>query len=307
MPGSPSHTLRRFGRLLIDAVRAWRHDHASLMAAALSFYSLVSIAPLLIVLVALAGTIYGPHELAGVVDRGIAPWVGPEATELIGDLVRAAAPLGSRWTATLIGLSIVLYGSMRVFAELQRALTAIWYGPRAAAAPVHSWHAVRKQLFSFAMVIGVGALWLVGVVASTAIAAIDGWLEGRVSPALESARLTHTGSSMALLTLSLAVVYRVLPRGEARWKAVGVGALVAGLLLTAGGKVIGFYLGITTIRSLYGAAGSLVVIVFWFYYSWLVFFLGAELVKVLTRNGAGVSRKRSDRPGRNVARAGGTR
>jgi membrane protein len=253
------------------------------MAAALTYYTLISVAPLLIILLTLAGFFFGPEQGAGKVASGLAALVGPEGVALLDRWVHRAGGEASRWFATMIGLGIVFYGSTRVFSELRRTLRVIWGFPVRMSKRARLLDILRANLISFLMVVGIGLLVLAGILSSTIISAIGTFLNHRLPEALELARLIHSTASVALLGLSLVLVYRFLPGKGVRWRDVWGGALLAAILLTLGQRALGFYLGNTTIRSLYGAAGSVVVTLFWFYYSWMIFFFGAEFTKARSR------------------------
>ncbi len=292
---------------------AWDQTHASFMAAALAFYSLISIAPLMILLLFAAGSVFGPEEVQRNVLRGLEPIVGAQGAELLRGLSASAYSQGQRWVASLIGLSVIAYGSARVFLELQRALHVIFHDPQQ---PRQVWTGplwlriaraalfwIRTQLLSFVMVLGVGVLWFVGIVSSTAISAVGAWVGDHVPETLRFASLIHLVASTVLLTLTVGLVYRYLPLRRPRWHQVWPGALLTAVMLTGGQKVIGTYLGYKTITSVYGAAGSVVLVIFWFYYSWLVFFLGAVFTRVYAlraraRHKAGSEARRAEKRAR---------
>lgn len=274
--------LRVGWRLLVATVEAWFVDHASLMAAALSFYSLISIAPLLIIVLYVSSFVLGPQQVQQGVASGVAVLLGDAAAQVLGSLIERAAVQGAGWMATAVGTAIVLYGSMRVFAELQRALRVVWRNPEETPSGFRLLQYLSTHLFSFLLVIGAGLLWLLGIVGSTALSAVARWLREKVpaSAGLELATLIHGAASVLLLSAALALIYRLFSEGRATWRDVWPGAVLTAVLLTVGQKLIGYYLANQMARSVYGVAGSAIAVVFWFYYSWLIFFLGAEFTKV---------------------------
>ncbi len=274
--------LRIAWRLVVATVDAWYTDHASLMAAALAFYSLISIAPLLILVLAAASAIWGPHEVQENVAAGLAVVLGGAAADFLRNLIGRAAREGSAFTATVVGAVVVLYGSTRVFAELQRALRAVWRNPEETPEGFQFLRYLSQHLLSFGLVIGAGILWVMGMVGSTVLTVVDRWLRGAVptSAGLNLAPLIHLGASVVLLTGAVSLIYRLFSEGRATWRDVWPGSVLTALLLTLGQKLIGAYLGKMMSNSVYGVAGSAIVVVFWFYYSWLIFFLGAEFTKV---------------------------
>jgi membrane protein len=278
------HMLRRFCKLLVETVHAWQRDHASLMAAALSFYTLIALAPLLIIVLSTASLWFGPEEVQEQVLRGAAVLLGARGAELLDSVGEGAHLRGGGLAATLVSLGIVIYGSTRVFGELQRALAVVWRRPDLPDEGFHPLRWLRTHLFSFLMVIGAGLLWLIGVVSATVIAGLGAWMSDRITlpEGLVLARVVQPIASVLLLTLALAPLYRFFSQGRACWSESWLGAMLTAVMMTAGQKLMGMYLGHRTISSVYGAAGSLIVVVLWLYYSWMTFLLGAELTKVAT-------------------------
>lgn len=275
--------LRARLNLLREAYRGWRKDHASLMAAALTYYTLISVTPLLIILVTVAGFFFGRDNGEGMVASGLQTLVGPEGVAVLQSLVHRAGGERSRWMATVIGLVIVIYGSTRVFSELRRTLHVIWRIPVRFSKRARALDLLRAHFVSFVMVIGIGILWLAGMLSSTLISAVGTFLRENLPENLGLARLIHSITSVILLGISVALIYRFIPGKGVRFREVWSGALLTAVLLTFGQRVLGFYLGSATIRSIYGAAGSLIATLFWFYYSWSVFFYGAEYTRARSK------------------------
>jgi len=284
MLGTSFRVLRRLRELLVETVNAWQRDHASLMAAALSFYTMISLAPMLIIVLSVASLWFGPEEVHARVSRGAAVLLGTQGAALLDSVGDGARLRGGGITATLVSIGIVIYGSTRVFGELQRALAVVWRRPDIPYEGFHPLRWLRVHLVSFLMVIGAGVLWLAGVVSSAVISGLGAWMTDQIAlpDGLVLARYVQPIASVLLLTVALAPLFRFFSQGRACWSESWLGAVLTAVMMTAGQKLIGMYLGYRTISSVYGAAGSLIVVVFWLHYSWMMFLLGAELTKVST-------------------------
>jgi membrane protein len=278
-----SRGVRRFRKLLVETVHAWQRDHASLMAAALAFYTMVAVVSLLIIALSIASRWYGPDEILRRVEQGGGVLIGPAATETL-----LQSPLGSvpesGLAATLVSIVIVIYGSTRVFGELHRSLSVIWRRPDLPPEGFHPLRWLRRHLFAFLMVLATGALWLIGIVSSTAITALGAWARDRIDlpRGLGFASIMQPIASVVLLTAALSLLYRFLSQGRACWSESLLGAALTAVLMTAGQKVLALYLRHPALESVYGATGAILVIAFYFYYSWMIFLLGAEMTKVAT-------------------------
>ena len=250
-------------------------------AAAVSYYTLLALAPLLLVVLAMAGLVFGKEAVAGqLVEemRGLVGEDGAKAIELV--IQNASAPGKSRVSMTL-GILMLLIGASGVFVQLQSTLNRIW---DVAAAPKKSalWAFLRHRLVSMAMVFGLGFLMLVSLVVSAALTAINVRYESLL-PWLPLWQALNALGSLLVITLMIAMIFRFLPDVRLAWRDVWLGALVTAVLFTLGKAAIGAYLGRASIGSSYGAAGSLVVLVVWVYYASLIFFVGAEITHVYGR------------------------
>jgi membrane protein len=247
----------------------WNDDGASRLAASLAFYTLLSLAPLLIIVVAIAGMALGPEAARGQV-----------ATEL-GTLVGPRSPTGGA-IGTIVGAVVLFVGASGVFGELQYALNHIW---EVKAKPGRGiWGEVKDRFFSFSMVLGVAFLLLVSLVLSALLSVL-----GRTfSSALPGGELLwqalNFGFSFCMITALFALIFKYVPDVQIRWSDVWVGAAMTALLFTIGKSLLGVYLGKASFNSSYGAAGSLVVLVVWVYYSAQILFLGAEFTQVQARH-----------------------
>jgi membrane protein len=270
--------LSAFWELLKDTVKQWIDDGVPRLGAALAFYTLLSVAPLLVVVTALAGLLFGEQAAQGQIVDQIKDLVGPTGASTIQTmLANAHRPTLGTWMSVLSAV-VLLIGATGLFAELQSDLNTVWgVEPK----PGNGiWQAIKDRFFSFLMVLVIGALLLASLVASTALSALTHFAGGhwpRLAPWL------HLGNfvvSLGLFTVLFAAVYRILPDAKIAWGDVWIGAAVTAVLFTLGKFLIGLYLAYGSVGSPYGAAGSLAVFLIWVYYSAQVLFLGAEFTQV---------------------------
>ena len=275
--------MREMPAILLDALRGWRDHRASFLAAGLTFYTLVSVPPLVILLLGFAGAIFGPDEVQRRVVGGLASVVGPDAAEAVRGTVGRSGLDPGRWTARAVGLVILFLAASRIFAELELALWRIWGGTPRTTRKDRLLGTVRANLASLVMVAGAVLIWLLGTVSLTWLSAVSAWVHRQFAALWSPGRILQYFLSLLLLTLAYALIYRLVPRGRVAWRAAWLGAVFTALLMSAGQKAIALLLGWTTVRSLYGAAGSLMVLMLWFFYSWMIFLLGAEFTRAIGR------------------------
>jgi membrane protein len=262
------------------AISAWIDHDAASMGAALAFYTLFSIAPILVIAVAVAGYVFGPHVAETQVLEQLSALIGDTGANAVRDLLLSAHYSDKKGFAAAVGIITLLVGATSVFGELQNTLGRIWNTPKKEDAVVW-WQFIRGRILSIGLVLGVGFLLLVSLVASAALAALESMLGNFMTqwsvilPALD---LTL---SFAMTTLLFAMIYKYVPRETIAWSDVWIGAVVTALLFTIGKFLIGIYLGRSAFNSAYGAAGSLVVLLLWIYYSAQIFLLGAEFTCVV--------------------------
>ena len=258
---------------------AWFDHNASSLGAALAFYTIFSVAPILIIAVAIAGSIFGADTAQTQVLSQLRALTGDAGAAAIRELLASAHYSDKKGLAATIGIVTLVVGATSVFGELQNALERIWQ----TAPPPKSvgwWRFVRARVLSVGMVAGVGFLLLVSLVASAALAAFGGWL-GAFLPQLEIVLpVLDLVVSFGMTVLLFALIYRYVPRESIPWGDVWIGAAVTALLFTIGKSLIGVYLGKSSFNSAYGAAGSLIVLLLWVYYSGQIFLLGAEFTRV---------------------------
>jgi membrane protein len=259
----------------------WLEDNASRLAASLAFYTLLSLAPLVIIAVAIAGILLGPEAARGQIASELSQIVGHNAAEGIQSVVASARSQASGTIGTIVGVVTLFIGASGVFGELQFALNAIWEVRAKPGRGVLG--EIKDRFFSFTMVLGVAFLLLVSLVLSAVLSAI-GHRFADVLPGGELAwQVANFAFSFAMVTGLFALIYKYVPDVRIAWEDVWVGAAMTALLFTIGKSLLGIYLGKASIGSSYGAAGSLVVLVVWVYYSVQILFLGAEFTQVVAR------------------------
>jgi len=267
---------RQYWDLLKEVANDWMEDKAMRLGAALAYYTILSVAPLLIIVVGIAGLVLRREDVQTGLQQQLAELIGQAGGEVVDTVLKNNTSLGSSIPAIVIGVVVLLFGASGVFTELQDSLNTVWgVTPK----PGRGLWAILRELFlSFTMVLGTGFLLLVSLVVSTALAGLTRVIGltaiGVVGQILSSCL------SFAVVTLLFTLIYKVLPDVEIRWSDVWVGAVATALLFTVGKLLIGLYLGHASVGSAYGAAGSLVVFVVWVYYSALILFFGAEFTKV---------------------------
>jgi membrane protein len=281
--------------LVRRSLAKWKEDNIQRRAAAVAYYTAVSLAPLLIIVIAVAGAVFGQQAARGEIADQVRGLVGDEGGRAIEAILEHARGPGSGMVATLIGFLVLLFGAGGVFVELQSSLNAIWKVPL----KHKNWFklVIQERFLSFAMVMGVCFLLLVSLVVSAGVAAFGKWL-GTMLPGVVLLDLANVVISFLVITLLFAMMMRYLPDARIRWRDVKIGAVLTSVLFTLGKLLLGLYLGRATVSSSYGAAGSLVVLLIWVYYSAQIFFFGAEFTQVYAEHirtkSAGVSQATDD-------------
>lgn len=271
-------------QLLREAASQWSEDKAPRMGAALAYYGVFSLAPLLLLAIAVAGLVFGEQAARGEVLGQIQSTVGPTAARAIEDLLKSASHPAQGVTATVVSLVVLLFGASGLFLELQDALNTIWkVAPRPGLGLMAM---IRARLLSFAVVLGTGLLLLALLVVSTGLTVAETYVRplARALPGgpwlWEAVNLVV---SILLVAFLFALIYKLLPDAEVAWRHVGHGAVLTAVLFTAGKYAIGLYLGETSISSAFGAAGSVIVILVWVYYSAQILLFGAEFTRAYAR------------------------
>jgi membrane protein len=262
--------------LLKAAAVNWVHDYAQSMGAALAFYTMFSIAPLLLIVSSIAGFVFGEGTARAQIFYQLQGMLGTTgATAVQGLLESTRKPTGSL-LAVVVGIVFLIIGSTAVFAELQDAFDRIWRAPAETGSRFSLWRLVRARLLSFGMVLGIGFLLMVSLVFSAGMDALSRWWSPRFDGWVTVAHTLDVILSVALSTTVFGMMYKLMPRVDINWKDVWIGAVVNSLLFITGKFLIGAYLGRNGVSARFGPAGSLVVVLLWVYYSAQVFLFGAE-------------------------------
>jgi membrane protein len=289
-------TLVEYRDLVKESVRAWNDDYAQSMGAALAYYTAFSLAPLLIIVIAVAGLVFGQQAARGEIVGQLTDLLGRQSARAIESLLTAASQPTRGALATVVGLVTLCIGATSVLAELQSSLDRIWRMPAVTSGLVAM---LRARIFSFGMVVAMGFLLLVSLVLGAVLAALGKWSGSILPGELLLFEAINTIVSFGITTALFAVAYRLLPRARIAWSDVWIGAIATAVLFTFGKFAIGLYIGRAGIASAFGAAGSLIVVLVWVYYSAQIFLLGAEFTWVFAhRHGsraqqgaAGISRR----------------
>ncbi len=277
MPRTPSQLIG----LLRAAGSAWLDDYAPSMGAALAYYTLFSIAPLLLIVISIAGLVFGPDAARGEIFAELRELMGETGAATVQSLLQNVNRPAQGVFGTLVGAAVLLVGAMSVFGELQNSLDRIWRAPQRADPGL--WALVRSRLLSFGMVLGVGFLLIVSLVASAGVAAVAKFTGHLMGPWALLVEVLNFGVTFAFVTATFAMIYKIIPHVRIGWADVWLGAGVTALLFAIGKSLIGLYLGRSSFASGFGAAGSLILLLVWMYYSAQIFLLGAEFTRVYAR------------------------
>jgi len=267
--------------LVKESVSAWSDDNASSMGASLAYYTVFSISPLLLIVISVAGLVFGRDAVQGQIVAQLGGLMGDQGAEAVQALLQSASEPSKGIGGTIVGVALLVLGAITVFNELQNALDRIFEAP-ARAKSSGIWNLLRTRLLSFGLVLGLGFLSLVSLVLSAALSAMSG-LWGGMEEGIIATIIDH-GMSLALSAVLFAMIYRFMPRVKVEWHDVWIGAFVTAVLFEVGKFAIGLYIGKSAVASGFGAAGSLVVLLVWVYYSAQVFLLGAEFTWVYQRS-----------------------
>ena len=266
---------------LYQTIGGWIRHRAAQRSAALAFYTLFSMAPVLYLTIAIAGAVLGKEFVRSELFAEAARLIGADAAAFLSEVLEAATSNRRTGLTGLIGVVTLVFGASAVFVELQDSLNAAWeVEPRPG--PLFK-NLARKRLLSICLVLVVGFVLLVSLVLSAVLTAVGGYLARHEAAPVGVLEAGNFVLSFLLITTLFALIYRILPDAVIAWRDVLLGALVAALLFTIGKYLIGLYLGRTGIASAYGAAGSLVLVLLWVYYSSLIVLLGAEFTRVHSR------------------------
>jgi membrane protein len=281
--------------LLKAAFNDWMADEAPRLGAALAYYTLFALAPLLVVAISIAGLVFGREAAQGRIVAELQGVVGQNGAEAVNQLIQNSRKPATGIVASVLGLLTLLLGAAGAFVELRSALNRIW---DVKTTSTGIWGFVRDRLAAFALVLSVGFLLMASLVLSAALTAAGGLLSRYISHPVALLHAANAAVSFLVITALFALIFKLLPDAKIAWSDVWVGAALTSLLFTVGKFAIGLYLGQSGVTSTYGAAGSVVVLIVWVYYFAQIFYFGAELTQAYAR--AHGSRRgepaRSERP-----------
>jgi membrane protein len=264
-------------KLLKSTVLAFIEDEALSRGAAIAFYTVTSIAPILLIVVAIAGLVFGREAAQGAITAQLGGLMGQQTADMLQTAVASAAGKSSGILATLIGIATVIATASGVFGEMQSALNAIW---KAKPEGTTVSRLIRARAASLGLVAALGFLLIVSLVVSAGLTAFGDYLNSILPFGKVILSALNTVVSVALISVLFAAIYKVLPDRHLEWRDVIVGAVVTAVLFTIGKSLIGWYIGSSAVASTYGAAGALIILLLWVYYSAQIFLLGAEFTKV---------------------------
>lgn len=264
--------------LLKDTAKSWSEDKSPRLAAALAYYTVFSIAPLVLIAIGIAGFVFGRGAASGAVTHQLENLLGSQAAGAVEGMTAGAGKPSHGLIAAVVGVVTLLFGAAGVFGQLKDALNTVWGVQPKPGQGV--WGFIKDRFLSVTMVLGVGFLLLVSLLLSAAAAALTGPL-ARLAPGVGwLGPLLDLVLSLVLVTVLFALIFKVLPDAEIEWRDVWIGAFMTAVLFAIGKFLIGLYLGRSSVASGYGAMGSLVVLLLWVYYSAQILLFGAEFTKV---------------------------
>ncbi|KQP15179.1 YihY/virulence factor BrkB family protein [Pseudorhodoferax sp. Leaf267] len=276
-------------------VNAWSDDFAPSMGAAISYYTMFSLAPLLVLVIAIAGFAFGAEAVRGQISSQLSTLMGPDTAQAIEGMIESASLSDNGWWASALSVVVLLVGATSVFAELQSALDRIWHVPESQK-PSGVWGILRARLFSMGLILGLAFLLMVSLAVSAGLAAFGSYLGGLLPGQEAVLQILNTVVSLAVMTLLFAMIFKLMPTAKVAWRDVWVGAVVTAALFEAGKFGIGMYLGKSGLSESFAGAGALVILLAWVYYAAQIFLLGAEFTKVYAQSHGSAQSKRAAQP-----------
>jgi membrane protein len=273
----------RYLRTLKDALTAWWNDQAPSKGAALAYYSMFSIAPLLYLIISIAGLFVGPDAVRGMVFEQVAALMGQNGAEAIREMLAHVSEPKTGAMTTAVSIAVLLFSASSVFGQLQTALDTIWRVPETEKRKEQAngvWSFLRSRLLTFGMVFGLAFLVTVSLLLSAALSALGKWWGPFFGRWEAIAQFSDIVVNFGVLTVVFGAIYKLMPRAHIQWRDVWVGAFVTAVLFVIGKFLIGLYLGKGDVGSSFGAFGSIVIVMVWVYYSAQIFLLGAEFTWV---------------------------
>jgi membrane protein len=263
-----------FKALVMASVTAWSDDHASSMGAAIAYYTALSLAPLLLIVIAVAGLVFGREAAQGALFDQLRGLIGVDGAQAVQSILAGSKDIGGSVVSIVVGVVVLIVGSTTVFVELQNDLDRIWHAQPPTGSGIVNF--LMTRLLSFGLLLSIGFLLIVSLLATAAITALGtlwgDWLGGAES----LVALLNFVAGLFIITLLFALIFKLLPRTTIAWRDVWTGASVTSVLFSIGKFAIGLYIGRSAISSSFGAAGAFVVLIVWIYYAAQVFLFGAE-------------------------------
>ncbi|SEN24951.1 membrane protein [Nitrosospira multiformis] len=290
--------IREVWNLVKASFSSWVDDYAPSMGAALAYYTLFSIAPLLLIVISTAGLVFGEEAVRGEIFGQLRDLMGDQGAAAVEGLLASVSEPEKGAAGAVVGTVLLLIGATTVFGELQNAFDRIWRAP-GKDKNGGIWELIRTRLLSFGIILGIGFLMMVSLVFNAAVSALGKWWGGFFSGLEILVTSLNFIFSFVFTTAVFAMLYKFMPKVKIQWKDVWAGAIVTALLFTIGKTLIGLYIGKSAISSGFGAAGSLVVVLVWVYYSAQIFLLGAEFTWVYSH--ARGSRKNQEIPSKTTS------
>nr|WP_267133561.1 YihY/virulence factor BrkB family protein [Skermanella rosea] len=277
--------------VLVTAFNGWLEDRAASMGAAIAFYTLFSMAPMLLLIIAITGLAFGPEAAQGALMGQLQGMMGREGAAALQAMIASAGKPVSGTIATAVAVVTLIVGATTVFAELQSSLNVIWKAQPPTGSSV-VW-LVKVRLLSLSLIGAIGFLLLVSLVVSAALAALSDYLAG-IMPGLDLLmQVANLVISLAVVTTLFAMIYKMLPDARIPWRDVWFGAFITAVMFSIGKLLISLYLGSSNIASAYGAAGALVIVLMWVYYSAQIFLFGAEITWAFSLTHGSRARRRA--------------
>ena len=283
-------------QFLKTTINEWVEAEPFQLAAALSYYTLFSLAPLLLIAIGVAGLVFGREAAQNQIVETLQGMIGQDSAKAVQEMIQASSEKPKTgMLSTIIGFVALLFGAGGVVGQLQTSLNKMWEVTPKPGQGI--WGFLRQRFFSFAMVLAIGFLLLVSLVVTAVLSSFTSMLSSFLGDATFVAHAIDILVSFGFVTLLFALIYKYVPDVEIQWRDVWVGAALTSILFTVGKYLIGLYIGTSGVSSTFGAAGSLITILVWVYYSSLIFFLGAEFTRVYaTQYGSGVAPAENAQP-----------
>lgn len=273
--------LSRIWKLIKETFSEWSDDKVPRLSAALAYYTIFSIAPILVIAISIASLVFGREAAQGQIVQQMGGILGRTSAQALQEMIAKSQNQTSGIIGTAVGLGALLFGATGLFAELHDSLNVIWeVKPKSGSGILQT---LKERFLSFTMVLGVGFLLLVSLVISAGLSAFGHYFSSLLPGFTILAYILNFLISFAVITLLFAMIYKILPEVTITWRDVWIGAASTALLFVIGKFAIGLYLGKSSIASSYGAAGALVLILLWVYYAAQILFLGAEFTQVYSR------------------------